>query len=88
MWHAGIKRITVLGRSGRFDVASDLAHAMCNGWAASVAVTKCDVAFAEDTSALFSTSGNEGQLHAQKGVTMLPTSCAVAKLLLCPPRLT
>ena len=58
--------MTVLGRSGRFDAASDLAHAMQNGWAVSVAVTKCDVAFTEDTSAVFCRSSSEGQLHAQR----------------------
>ena len=62
-WHAGIKQMTVLGRSGRFNAASDMAHALRDGWAASVAVSACDVAFAEDTNAAFSRSGSHGQLR-------------------------
>lgn len=53
--------MTVLGRSGRFEAGSDLAHALRDGWAASVTFAKCDVAFIEDTSAVFSRSSAKGQ---------------------------
>ena len=71
--------MTVLGRSGRFDAASDLAHAMRDGWAASVAMTKCDVAFAEDTSAVFSSGA--GQQHATKGILLPPHTCTMGRVL-------
>jgi len=58
---AGVREMTVLGRSGRFEAQSDLGHAMGVGWAASVAVTKCDVAFAEDAGAVFARSSSKGQ---------------------------
>ena len=57
----GVREMTVLGRSGRFETQSDLGHAMRDGWAASVAVTKCDVAFAEDAAAVFARSSIKGQ---------------------------
>ena len=58
---AGIQRLDVLGRSGHFGAGADLAHAMCDGWAASVAVIKCDVAFSEDTAAVFSRNHSKGK---------------------------
>jgi len=58
---AGVREMTVLGRSGRFEAQSDIGHAMRDGWAASVAVTKCDVAFAEDAAAVFARSSIKGQ---------------------------
>lgn len=51
----------LMGRSGRFEAGSDLAHAMRDGWAASVTLTKSDVAFTEDTCAVFSRSSTKGQ---------------------------
>ena len=58
---AGIQRLIVLGRSGHFGAGADLAHAMRDGWAASVAVTKCDVAFSEDTAAVFPRNHSKGE---------------------------
>ena len=40
---------------------SDLAHAMRDGWAASVAVVECDVAFSEDTAAVFARNRSKGK---------------------------
>lgn len=58
---AGIRHFTVLGRSGHVGAGSDLAHAMRDGWAASVALLKCDVAFSEDTAAVFSRHQSSGK---------------------------
>ena len=58
---AGIRHLIVLGRSGRFGTESDLADAMRDGWAASVAVTKCDVAVSEDSAAVFSRRQSRGE---------------------------
>ena len=58
---AGVRRLIVLGRSGHFRAGADLALAMHDGWAASVAVIKCDVAFSEDTAAVFSRNHSKGK---------------------------
>jgi hypothetical protein len=48
-----VKHIVALGRSGRFEGAnSALTEMLTHGWAAAVTITKCDVAFTEDTRAI------------------------------------
>jgi hypothetical protein len=53
--------MVLMGRSGHFEAGSDLAHAMCDGWAASVTLTKADVSVIEDTFAVLSRYSTRGQ---------------------------
>lgn len=50
---AGTKHVHLLGRTGRAEVADGpLESVVKAGWAACVTMTKCDLAYAEDSSAI------------------------------------
>ena len=59
---AGVKHMVALGRSGRLEGASSaLTGMMSHGWAAAVTITKCDVAFTEDTRAVLAPDRRLGE---------------------------
>lgn len=59
--HAGVRHMTALGRSGRFDAGSNLPGLMSGGWAAAVTVSKCDVAFSEDVRSVLGHGTDSGK---------------------------
>lgn len=65
---AGARHIVALGRSGRLQGGASAAafdEMLEHGWAAAVTITKCDVAFAEDSRAVLSADRSSGERIAR-----------------------
>ena len=60
----GARHINLLGRTGRADLAgTKLESLFTTTWAASVTMTKCDLAFAEDSDAILGRHKHLGELN-------------------------
>ena len=58
----GVQHISLLGRSGRMELAAPPLHDLMDpGWAASITLQKCDIACSEDAAAVLGHDRSQGK---------------------------